>query len=279
MPESLVYKLNVTYFDQTEDIQKLDQYMTAYSGKDVTVASTGDKAYTVTGHVPEKSLLVFNPVSVIAGISNLSKVKVTIGGETKETADAGKDGDAFMEFVASRIPYETNFESVVSTWEIVAGKVTAVYTITFATNYDQQAVVSEILDNYYKDGFDNDEIQIINNNADGISWIELKLKKAPAELTDQLGWVDMVKSIPYLATVEFSVDGATHRCVITDMNDPEQLAQLKSTMIAAFPVDDSIARKIGNIFYKFTNTGDNESHQSIVATMFFVESLVPHVTG
>lgn len=279
MPESLVYKLNVTYFDQTEDIQKLDQYMTAYSGKDVTVASTGDKAYTVTGHVPEKTLLLFNPVSAIMGISNLSMVKVTIGAETYETADISKDGPALMEFVASKIPYETNFESAVSTWEIVAGKVTALYTITFATDYDQQAVVSEILDNYYKDGFDNDEIQIINNSADGISWIELKLKKIPTELTDQLGWVDMVKSIPYLATVEFSVDGAAHRCVVTDMNDPEQLAQLKSTMVAAFPVDDSVAPKTGNIFYRFTNTGDNESHQSIVATMFFVESLIPHVAG
>lgn len=276
MSKSLIYKLNVTYFNQVEDIQKFDQYMTSYNGEDATISSSGDKSYTVTGHVPEKNLFVFDPLPAITSITNLSKVKVTVGDESHEITDITQDGNALMDFLKTKIPFEVNFDPIDAILEITAGKETVVYDITFTTDYNQQVVASKIIDDYYKDGFDNDEIKIINESADGISWIDLELKKSPSELTDQLGWVDMVKSIPYLGSIEFGVDGTDQKCTITDVNNPEQLSLLKSTMIAGFPVDNSIDQQIGNIFYRFTNTGDNESHQTIVSTMFYVKSVVPH---
>lgn len=141
---SLVYTLKVTYFNQDEEFQKIDTYLTGYQHTDVTVANTGDKAYTVVGHVVDAEGLNFDPLSAVAEVQNLTKVKITAGEQSQETSDIPAGIEGLKTFLNSVIPYDNTADPVTVAIELTAGNAIVTYTLVYSSDVivDPEAIVN-----------------------------------------------------------------------------------------------------------------------------------------
>ena len=141
---SLVYTLKVTYFNQDEEFQKIDAYLTGYQHTDVTVANTGDKAYTVVGHVVDAEGLNFDPLSAVAEVQNLTKVKITAGEQSQETSEIPAGIEGLKTFLNSVIPYDNTADPVTVAIELTAGNAIVTYTLVYSSDViaDPEAIVN-----------------------------------------------------------------------------------------------------------------------------------------
>ena len=141
---SLVYTLKVTYFNQDEEFQKIDTYLTGYQHTDVTVANTGDKAYTVVGHVVDAEGLNFDPLSAVAEVQNLTKVKITAGEQSQETSEIPAGIEGLKTFLNSVIPYDNTADPVSVAIELTAGNAIVTYTLVYSSDViaDPEAIVN-----------------------------------------------------------------------------------------------------------------------------------------
>lgn len=141
---SLVYTLKVTYFNQDEEFQKIDTYLTGYQHTDVTVANTGDKAYTVVGHVVDAEGLNFDPLSAVAEVQNLTKVKITAGEQSQETSEIPAGIEGLKTFLNSVIPYDNTADPVTVAIELTAGNAIVTYTLVYSSDViaDPEAIVN-----------------------------------------------------------------------------------------------------------------------------------------
>lgn len=141
---SLVYTLKVTYFNQDEEFQKIDTYLTGYQHTDVTVANTGDKAYTVVGHVVDAEGLNFDPLSAVAEVQKLTKVKITAGEQSQETSEIPAGIEGLKTFLNSVIPYDNTADPVSVAIELTAGNAIVTYTLVYSSDViaDPEAIVN-----------------------------------------------------------------------------------------------------------------------------------------
>ena len=151
---SIVYQLNVSYFNQVEEFTKVDKYLDTYSGEDATVVKSSDKNYNVTTHVDEAAdLQLVGIFDTISQIKNLTKVKVTVGEESTE----GIDVASLKEFLNSKLHYEVTWPAANVVIEITAGEEVASYTLVVTSDYDQLDTAGAIINAVFAENIDNDQ--------------------------------------------------------------------------------------------------------------------------
>ena len=248
---SLVYTLNVSYFNQAEEFKKVDNYLDTYAGEDATVVKSADKTYAVTTHVDAVGGLLFDIFPTIAEIKNLSNVKVTIGEQVINNTDV----TALKNFVNAALHFEVSWDPVVVAVEITAGEETATYTLTVASDYDISEVSAAILEPCFADT-DNDELTLVNDGADGISWTNVTFKVDPHMLTDSTGFGAALKTVPHIESVTFNVGGQI--TTIAAPIDDSKLAQMKDHLVANAPATvDAEQNVVCNINLNFDNVNPN----------------------
>lgn len=244
---SLVYTLNVSYFNQAEEFKKVDNYLDTYAGEDATVVKSADKTYAVTTHVDAVDGLLFDVFPTIAEIKNLSNVKVTIGEQVINNTDV----TALKNFVNAALHFEVSWDPVVVAIEITAGEETATYTLTVSSDYDITEVSASILEPCFAN-VDNDELTLANESADGISWTNVTFKIDPHMLTDSTGFGAALKTVPHVESVTFSIAGQI--VTIAGPIDDSKLAQMKDHLISHAPATvDAEQNVVCNINLNFDN--------------------------
>ena len=257
---SIVYQLNVSYFNQAEEFTKVDNYLDTYAGEDATVVKSSDKNYNVTTHVDEAAdLQLVGIFDTISQIKNLTKVKVTVGEESTE----GIDVASLKEFLNSKLHYEVTWPAANVIIEITAGEEVASYTLVVTSDYDQLDTAGAIINAVFAENIDNDQLSITNQSGDGLSWTETVLKVVPSLLTDTIGFGDMLKSIPFLSKVVFTLNpvaGEQKLVEIAAPIDAGKLATLKEFMSANLPADDTVEKMTSTVMFYYTNVNGVDAH-------------------
>lgn len=260
---SIVYTLNVSYFNQLEEFTKVDTYLDSYAGADATVTKSSEKNYSVVTHVSDAADILLDVFSAIAQIKNLTKVKVIVGEESTEGIDAG----TLKEFLADKLHYEITWPAVTAVIEITAGEETATYTLVYSSDYDQIATAKAITDGVLATAHDDEYIKIVPYEDS----VEVYLKKPVDQMVDSIGFGDMLKSLDHLKSVTFNMHlsttgdaqetNATIEAPVTD----EKLTQLKTTLSAILPNDDLAILVISTTKFYYDNVylGDGIDHAII----------------
>ena len=248
---SLVYTLKVTYFNQADEFNKITDYLDGYSAEDATVVKSADKTYEVTTHVGDEEDLLFDIVPTITSIENLTDVKVTIGDQFTNSTDAA----TLKNYLNAALHFEVSWDPVVVTVEVTAGGENAAYTLTFASDYDITEVSAAILEPCFVDT-DNDELTLVNDGADGITWTNATFKVDPHMLTDSTGFGAALKTVPHIESVSFNIAGQI--VTIASPIDDAKLAQMKDHLVANAPatVDDA-QNVVCSINLNFDNVNPN----------------------
>ena len=248
---SIVYTLNVSYFNQLEEFAKVDTYLDSYAGADATVTKSSEKNYAVVTHVSDAADMLLDVFSAIAQIKNLTKVKVTVGEESTEGIDAG----TLKEFLAGKLHYEVTWPAVTAAIEITAGEEVATYTLVYSSDYDQTTTAKAVTDGVLATAHDDEYIKIVPYEGG----TEVYFKKPVDQMVDSIGFGDMLKSLEHLKAVTVSMHlsttgdtqetNATIEAPVTD----EKLAQLKTTLSAILPNDDQAVLVISTTKFYYDN--------------------------
>ena len=263
---NLVYTLNISYFNQAEEFGKIDAYLDGYTGEDATVAKTADKSYSVTTHVDVVEDLLFDVFATIATVKNLTDVKVTIG----EQVTNGVDPVALKDFVNAALHFEKSWDPVTVSIEITAGDVSATYALSYVSDYSVVDAVHAIMGPVFAP-VDNDQISIVEDGAEGITWNTLTLKVDPQDLTDTTGFVDALKALPHVAQVSVNMGNSGYQIIKAPFDD-DKIAQIRDIIVNNAPKSVNDTQNV--IFGIQPGFGDfvNPSHSEIISYGGFANS-------
>lgn len=258
---TLVYTLKVKYYNALEAITTaLNNYFSAPTTTNVTYTKIADQQYNVVTHVSSMSEITNGGlISALLTITNLSKVTLTVGeNSTEVTAPTiASDFDAAITWLADQLHWDVSFtDPVTVVMKVEAGEASVDYTFSVTCDYDQIATAKALTDAVLAVAHD-DEYLTLTPSDDG--FVEVVFKKPADQMIDTIGFGNLLKTLPHLKSVTFSMRYSStgeQTPVTTTIEAPvtdEKLAELKTTLGTILPADDTAVLVLSTTKFYYDN--------------------------
>ena len=257
---TLVYTLKVKYYNALEAITTaLNNYFSAPTATNVTYTKTANQQYNVVTHVSSMSEITNGGlISALLTITNLSKVTLTVGeNSTEVTAPTiASDFDAAITWLADQLHWDVSFtDPVTVVMKVEAGEASVDYTFSVTCDYDQIATAKALTDAVLATAHD-DEYLTLTPSDDGS--VAVVFKKPADQMIDTIGFGNLLKTLPHLKTVTFSMQhsSAGGQPVTATIDAPVtdgKLAELKTTLGTILPADDTAVLVLSTTKFYYDN--------------------------
>lgn len=256
-----MYTLKVKYYNALEAITTaLDTYFSAPTTTNVTYTKTANQQYNVVTHVSSMNEITNGGlISALLSIANLTKVTLTVGGNSTEVTapTIASDFDAAITWLADQLHWDVSFtDPVTVVMKVEAGDASVDYTFSVTCDYDQIATAKALTDAVLATAHD-DEYLTLTPSDDGS--VEVVFKKPADQMIDTIGFGNLLKTLPHLKSVTFSMRysstgeqtpvTATIDAPVTD----EKLAELKTTLGTILPADDTAVLVLSTTKFYYDN--------------------------